>query len=253
MRRIVHAFCLTMVGLIPSSGQAAQLNFTTTTGPAGSVNYIFNSVVVSPAEVTIGYNTRASGATLQILGGGLFALCASANFIGVQACINGRPPAVQCNTAADALTTLQSFMGYGAEAKRFEGGVGMSWTFSCKSSSSAVFYVQGVATNHPTPVSCTTSPVEVRLLGRVGAEATDSQNVYVSCDSKASIKLTIPDAGMVKVSGGGEVQLKFPLTGEAVRFSTGIDHHIALSARLTKSPTTAGTYTGSTVLLLDVL
>lgn len=157
-----------------------------------------------------------------------------------------------CIGAANTADNARNYVG--AVLSFPDGNPPKQWMHSCASSGVlALGVLYGPVVIATAPVSCTTSPVEFRLLGRVETEVTDSQNVHVNCDSKASIKLTIPDAGMVKVSGGGEVQLKFPFTGEAVRFSTGIDHLIALSAKLTKSPATAGTYTGSTVLLLDVL
>ena len=55
------------------------------------------------------------------------------------------------------------------------------------------------------------------------------------------------------MGGGGEVQLKFQSNGKPVLNVTGTDPQVSIDDELTKSPTTAGTYQGSTVLLLSVL
>lgn len=162
-----------------------------------------------------------------------------------------RPP---CSTAAEGVTAARSFIGQTLDITKFNGQMPTKWSFQCSSPkvvvSSPGYYGFSAA---PVPVSCTSTSTEIRMQGRVGANLTDSANVIIHCDSEADTKLTIPNDGRVTVGGEGEVQLKFPRTGSAVRYVTGTDTLVVINAELTKSPNTAGTYQGSTFLLLDVL
>ena len=128
------------------------------------------------------------------------------------------------------------------------------WSFYCSGGTSILWATgQMPVVIKPARASCQSSSVDFKMVGRVGDKLTDIQNVSIHCDSEASVKLTITDEGRVKVSMYGEVQLKFPQTGDAVRYVTGTDTQVDISAELTKQPPGAGTYYGSTILLLDVL
>ncbi|MFO2465639.1 hypothetical protein OOJ96_19850 [Pseudomonas sp. 15FMM2] len=159
---------------------------------------------------------------------------------------------VTCGNAAQAISMFGRLVG---NIIYYDGNGVAKWQFHCASQQGNGWAIEGQVSTapKPPPVSCTSPSTEIMMQGRIGSRVADTANVYIHCDSKASLKLSISNGGRVQLSGSGEVQLKFPLTGEAVLNVTGTDPIVRIDGELTKSPTTAGTYRGSTVLRIDVL
>ena len=103
------------------------------------------------------------------------------------------------------------------------------------------------------PATCTANTVLLTLRGKVGERLRETIDLPIHCDAPASLRLTMTNRGVVPIGGGGEVLLKFQANGSDVLNITGTDPQVSISGELSKSPTTAGTYKGSTVLRLDIL
>lgn len=161
------------------------------------------------------------------------------------------PAPANCSTRANAAATLRRLVGNGF--KNVTVPV-TKWSFQCVTANKKMYILYpGDLQTPPVTASCTSSSVDIQMQGRVGENVTASGTAYIQCSTEATVRLTIPADGRVKVGGEGEVQLKFPRTGSAIRDVTGTDTLVVINAELTKSPTLAGTYQGSTFLLLDVL
>lgn len=103
------------------------------------------------------------------------------------------------------------------------------------------------------PTTCNGSVAPMTIRGMVGERLKATTELKVQCDSPATVRLTMPSQGAVAIGGGGEVLLTFQKNGKDVLDISGKDQIVSIDGELTKSPTNAGTYTGSTVVRLDVL
>jgi len=213
-------------------------------------------IIISEGELVEtrppGYPNGARYYLFRVYQGMKSVACGSATNAGQIPRCNG-PQVPPCSTAADGVAAVRSLIGQTLDITKFNGQTPTKWQFQCGSPTSVFSTTSYNLSAAPVPVSCTSTSTEIRMQGRVGDNLTDSANVIIHCDSEADTKLTIPNDGRVSVGGEGEVQLKFPRTGSAVRYVTGTDTLVVINAELTKSPNTAGTYQGSTFLLLDVL
>lgn len=224
--------------------------------PGGYESYRVKSVSVQPGEFRlISHSSGATYAQTILVGGGS---------VGSYTCQEGRggspycldgwvPPNITCETSYDAAKAAAHFVGHGWTIPK-RGGAVDGWYAVCPTANGMIWsMLVGTVVVKPASASCTATTADIRMQGRVGEKLTDSDIVEIQCDSEASLKLSIPNGGIVKVGGEGEVQLKFPASGKDVLNVAGTTPNVRIDGVLTKSPTTAGTYKGSTVLLLDVL
>lgn len=101
--------------------------------------------------------------------------------------------------------------------------------------------------------ACIGSVSPMTFRGMVGAKLKATTELQIHCDSPATVRVTMPSNGVLAIGGGGEVVLTFQKNGKDVLDISGRDPLVSIDGELTKSPTTAGTYQGSTVVSLDVL
>ncbi len=131
-----------------------------------------------------------------------------------------------------------------------------AWRFQCDNGGGMVWQASGTLPNPdptPPPASCTSSNSSITLTGNVGETVLGATTFMIQCDRKTDLKLSIANRGQVAISGGGQVQLKFKKNNGTALTINAKSTSIGLVGELTKSPTTAGTYRGSTVLSLDIL
>lgn len=171
-------------------------------------------------------------------------------------CLNGvAPKSSYCSSKQEAADKTQDLVGIGVVLPK--GDKPKTWTYSCTGTDlwGANDWLINNATVIPTgaPVSCTIANAVMTIRGRVGERAKASKNLDIQCDSPASLRLTLSNGGLVSVGGGGEVQLLFGKNGRDVLDVSGTAPLVDIEGELTKSPTTAGTYSGSSVLRLDIL
>lgn len=111
--------------------------------------------------------------------------------------------------------------------------------------------VQSIVT--PLPTVCTSTSATLTLRGRVGERLKETTDIRIHCDRTANLRLSIYDGGAVPVGNDGVVRLKFQTNGSDILNVNGTDPQVTVEGELTKSPTTAGTYRGSSVLRVDIL
>lgn len=171
-------------------------------------------------------------------------------------CLNGVAPKPKyCSSKQEAADGAQDLVGMGVVLPK--GDKPKLWNYTCTGTAlwgSADWLIFN-ATVIPTgaPVSCTIANAVMTIRGRVGERAKASKNLDIQCDSRASLRLTLSNGGLVSVGGGGEVQLLFGKNSQDVLDVTGTAPLVEIEGELIKSPTTAGTYRGSSVLRLDLL
>lgn len=158
--------------------------------------------------------------------------------------------ATPCVTASDAAANMSQFIGL---TNYHRIGRPISWEYFCTSG-----HTMNQLTNNPVvpdnpPASCTANTALLTLRGKVGERLKETTDLQIHCDLPANIRLSMPNGGLVSVGGEGEVLLTFQTNGSDVLNVSGTDPVVSLDGELTKSPTTAGTYRGSTVLRLDIL
>ena len=173
-----------------------------------------------------------------------------------RACFNGvAPESKYCSSRQEAADMTQKLVGIGVVLPK--GKKPIAWSYYCTGTAlwGADDWLIYNATVIPTgaPVSCTIANAVMTIRGRVGERAKASKNLDIQCDSPASLRLTLSNGGLVSVGGGGEVQLLFGKNSKEVLDVTGTAPLVEIEGELIKSPTTAGTYRGSSVLRLDIL
>lgn len=177
------------------------------------------------------------------------------NTTGFANCLNGRPPTGTqlCTTPQSAVDVIQHLVGIGVVARK--GSVPTQWSYTCYSGNWRGRYLpwNSNVIVAPAPVTCSAANALITIRGRVGERAKSSTTLSLHCDSQASLRLTLSEGGLVRVGEGGEVRLSFQKNGGDVLNVSGTDPLIDIEGELIKSPPTAGTYKGSTVLRLDVL
>lgn len=243
------------------SVQAANMSMREITpGNTGWAGWEVTDINIDPGEFRVSRgNIKPAQSGLKTVNRyGKRATCASPPMSAQpgDSCVGRSAPTGTCDTNEEASALAKRYLGTGIQiSKTNTEAIPAMWSWYCVSSSRRELRdIAFAAVNTVSaPVSCSSSSLEFRLLGRVGARVTDTQDAIIHCESEATIRLSIPDEGRVTLVGEGEVKLKFPNTGGNELKVTGTDLLIRIDGELTKSPTTAGTYRGSTVLLLDVL
>ena len=169
-------------------------------------------------------------------------------------CLYGRmPPSVGCATPEQAMQQLQQLVGSGIAAYVKEPPSMLYFQCPATLGSQEVWMVDAHAIATPAPTSCATADVQLTIRGRVGERATATTELRILCDSPATVRLTLSDGGLVNVAGEGQVRLLFGKNGRDVLDVSGTAPLVEIEGELIKSPTTAGTYRGSSVLRLDLL
>ncbi len=190
-------------------------------------------------------------------GNGPLSVCGS-NPTSADVCLNGlRPQNLPlCSTDQTASENARALVGIGVKMEKPL--VPYMWNYRCRT---GLGWQQGTrmlkytawVNREPATVTCSIANAAMTIRGRVGERAKASKNLDIQCDSRASLRLTLSNGGLVSVGGGGEVQLLFGENSKDVLDVTGTAPLAYIEGELTKSPTTAGTYTGSSVLRLDIL
>lgn len=170
-------------------------------------------------------------------------------------CLNGKPPnpLAYCSNQEMALASLQGVVGLGFVVPK--GVKPLRWAYICMTGAGQRSYgtVPSAFVVTEAPVSCSTANVLITIRGRVGERAKATTNLSIQCDSPATVRLTLSDGGLVSLGGDGQVRLLFGKNGRDVLDVSGTAPLVEIEGELIKSPTTAGTYRGSSVLRLDLL
>ncbi|POA89901.1 hypothetical protein SAMN03159355_02173 [Pseudomonas sp. NFPP10] len=157
----------------------------------------------------------------------------------------------QCDDINQAAALFRSAVG----TVIYLGGSSNSWMIQCGGQKGNGLAVRGRQNTTPTPppVSCSANDTRLTLAGKVGERLKGNTTWDIKCTSPTALRMTISNRGEVTTTGGGTVRLTFHQSGTNVLNIDDFNPIIAIIGELTKSPTTAGTYTGSSVLLLEVL
>lgn len=177
--------------------------------------------------------------------------CSALNSTG---CYNRLPPTTPCTTEEQLNEHLQKLVGMGWLVPK--GATPGIWTYICGTTGGRYTTALTPSTNiifTEAPVSCTMGNAQITVRGLVGERAKAKTTLNIRCDTQATVRLTLTDKGVVNVGGGGEVRLVFGKNGRDVLDVSGTAPLVDIEGELTKSPTTAGTYSGSSVLRLDIL
>ena len=169
-------------------------------------------------------------------------------------CLYGRlPPKVWCETAEQAAIALPQLVGYGVVMPTKTPPAIFMFFCADPSSNTRGWLLTASLNAAPAPVSCNASDALITIRGSVGERAKATTNLNIQCDSPATVRLTLSDGGLVSLGGDGQVRLSFGKNGRDVLDVSGTAPLVEVEGELTKSPTTAGTYQGSSVLRLDIL
>lgn len=104
----------------------------------------------------------------------------------------------------------------------------------------------------PTPASCSAASTNVVMTGLVGSPVTPwSGDLAITCSKPADIVLTLPRGGTVDL-GGGQSHVAFGQGGIKVSVHASPTATVKLFASVDGVINKAGTYTGSTEVILDV-
>ncbi len=108
--------------------------------------------------------------------------------------------------------------------------------------------------SEPPVPTCTVSDLSLTMTGTVGSALYTGGTIWIECDRKADLRLTIANGGNVSIGNNGLVQLTFyGSKGDSFSFSMeGLDS-LYIEAELKRSPSVAGQYSGSAVILMDIL
>lgn len=212
----------------------------------------FTSVDISESDLAAVYSTgiKNSWSLYTPKGGGY---CSSSPSLG-RCGIGRRPGGAQSITVTDAAAAFRTeFTGSSIEVPA--GSQPTEWRGDVYKWGGGAYALRGPGNVVLTPasVSCKSLNSQITLRGRVGERVKESTTMEIHCDSQATIRLTLQGSGLVEMGGGGVVRLSFQGTGQDVLTVSGTDPLVRIDGELTKSPTTAGTYKGSSVLRLDVL
>lgn len=254
MKRIAAVTrALVLIGWVGGGAQSATLYIQEEVTSARSSVYRLTGVDADPSEFKKETQTGAPGEVyLGYFVGATYMGCGSVIPKRCAPRLDPRPR--ECNDGYDALEALRSMIGQGVVVEPCS-YCRLSAEFSCHGRAPGfITRLRGVwVVKRPPTATCSGSAGQLTLMGTVGARATATTDVYISCDWETSLRVSLPDSGVVKVGGGGEVQLKFPAGVGSSLTVTGTNPVVRIDGELTKSPTTAGTYRGSTVLRIDVL
>ena len=160
---------------------------------------------------------------------------------------------VDCTDRTTMAATFQRFIGATVRLAIPVPNRGITYQMTCLGPPPTYWYVLGIATTIESTTSCTAAAPSLTLRGNVGEKLKATTDLQIHCDQQANLRLSVPNGGVVSVGGEGEVLLTFQTNGSDVLNVSGTDPVVSLDGELTKSPTTAGTYRGSTVLRLDIL
>ena len=173
-------------------------------------------------------------------------------------CLDGNaPPGItECTTNQSAADMAMGLVGFGVYTRKSEKPT--TWLYRCRTrvdgriGGRGLKYA-GIVVFTPAPVSCISADALITIRGRVGERAKATTNLSIQCDSPATVRLTLSDGGLVSLGGDGQVRLLFGKNGRDVLDVSGTAPLVEIEGELIKSPTTAGTYRGSSVLRLDLL
>lgn len=253
-----HKFILLALALLITTPavQSAQMHVKAVKQqPPFEYGWEITSAQISPNEihrVFVGY--PVSGPEIQMLFTAWSGRCVSQSPTPLE-CLHGMMPSYgKCSTAEQAMQVFQQMVGRGIRTNNPNPPTAINLTCGDLPANNYYGWVLAaylIAT--PIPTSCTTSDAQLTIRGRVGERAKASTNLNIQCDSPATLRLTLTEGGLVKVGGEGEVRLLFGKNGRDVLDVSGTAPLVEIEGELIKSPTTAGTYRGSSVLRLDIL
>ncbi len=253
-----HKFLLLALALVITTPavQSAQMHVKAVKQqPPFEYGWEITSAQISPTEIRrawMGYHVY--GPELRMLFSALSGRCVSQSPTPL-ACLHGlMPTGGNCSTAEQAMQVFQQIVGRGIRTN--DPSPPTSVYLSCGELPYNNYYAWVLQANliaTPIPTSCTTSDAQLTIRGRVGERAKASTNLNIQCDSPSTVRLTLSDGGLVNVGGAGQVRLLFGKNGRDVLDVSGTVSIVEIEGELTKSPTTAGTYRGSSVLRLDIL
>lgn len=102
--------------------------------------------------------------------------------------------------------------------------------------------------------TCTVSNLLLTMTGTLGSNLYTGGDLWVECDRKADVRLTIANGGNVPIGDNSLAQLTFyGSKTDTFSFSMEGSEPIYIEAVLKRSPSAAGQYSGSAVIRMDVL
>lgn len=253
-----HKFLLLALALVITTPavQSAQMHVKAVKQqPPFEYGWEITSAQISPNEIRRAFQGyHIYGPELRMLFTAWSGRCTSQSPTPPE-CLHGlMPTGGNCSTADQAMQVFQQIVGRGIRTNIPSPPT--SVLLSCGEPPYNNYYGWVLVANliaTPIPTSCTTSDAQLTIRGRVGERAKASTNLNIQCDSPATLRLTLTEGGLVKVGGEGEVRLLFGKNGRDVLDVSGTAPLVEIEGELIKSPTTAGTYRGSSVLRLDIL
>ena len=254
MNKCISILILLLASLVPIQTPAATLGLQAAgTTADGRTRYTITSVDFLSYEIVVNGFVQGQHSSIRLSGNdGTRAVCG----VGYQGGSDCATPywayRNSCNNRNEAAALFRSAVGtviyYGGSGPDF-------WQIQCAGQRGDGLTIKANTSMPPTPppVSCTANDPRLTLVGKVGERLKGTTEWYINCTSSAALRLTISSRGEVTTTGGGTVLLTFNRSGPAVLNKNGLNPTIAIDGELTRSPTTAGTYNGSAVLLLEVL
>lgn len=264
MRILLSLTVLLLSATNPSYGATLRIAQIGQPDPSGgvAVMYMITNASVSPGELKnqhrpngvhsshiylytgSGQGSRRTDCFMHIQGD------AACEGDGGTATVPNASPITSCATAELAAAQISKWVGMTWWTYR---GIPTSWLFGC--GTGTALWVTNVTPVQPDvpAATCTSNTALLTLRGKVGERLRETIDLQIQCDAPASVRMSMTNGGVVPVGGGGEVLLKFQANGSDILNVSGTDLLVPISGELTASPTTAGSYRGSTVLRLDIL
>lgn len=254
-----HKFLLLALALVITTPavQSAQIHVKAVKQqPPYEYGWEITSAQISPNEIRRAWmGHHINSPSLQMLFTGVWSGRCGSQGPTPPVCLHGlMPTGGNCSTADQAMQLFQQIVGRGI--RTYTPSPPTSVYLACGEPPYSNYYGWELLANTiatPIPTSCTTSDAQLTIRGRVGERAKASTNLNIQCDSPATLRLTLTEGGLVKVGGEGEVRLLFGKNGRDVLDVSGTAPPVDIEGELTKSPSTAGTYRGSSVLRLEIL
>lgn len=254
MNKCIPILILILASVVPIQTPAATLGLQAAgTTADGRTKYTVTSVDFASYDVVVNGFMQGEHSSIRLSGrDGAKAVCGVGNKGGSDCATPFWAYGNSCNNRIEAAALFRSAVG----TVIYYGGSGSSsWQIQCAGQRGDGLTIKGTLYTTPTPppVSCSASDPRLTLVGKVGERLKGATEWYINCTSPTALRLTILNLGEVTTTGGGTVLLTFNRSGTAVLNINDLNATIAIDGELTRSPTTAGTYSGSAVLLLEVL
>lgn len=250
------SYRLALILLLPWCGTSQSAGLEWGYDPKAKVATI-TAVHISDLEWTYeGYQNHQRygwvGAKGNPVGGGLNILVCGSPGLGNTSCYPTLP-GLDCATKAMASANIRQLVGrrmslpYDPNEYPFT-----EQTFYCQSHTNQWTITWNGGGGTPTPTSCSAASMNIVMAGLVGSPVPPwSGDLAITCSKPADIVLTLPRGGTVDL-GGGQSHVAFAQGGIKVSVHASPTATVKLFASVDGVINKAGTYNGSTEVILDV-